>query len=207
MRPDIVPGSVFPNYALPDTNGDVRLLSDIQGNDPMVLVLARESYSAKDQRQQAGLVELWQEMKPGVGYCQLVTITTSDPQETLNYRNGVGAEWPFLSDPDRIIQRDLDIAEYTDPVHNQMVPHTIVLEPKLTVYRIYNGYWFFGRPTLEELRQDLRALLRKQHQDWDLSDPEVRDAWARGHLERFYPPELGWPADVASRQGDNRGKA
>jgi hypothetical protein len=50
-----------------------------------------------------------------------VTITTSDPQETFNYRSGVGAEWPFLADPDRIVQRDLDIADYTDPIHNQMV--------------------------------------------------------------------------------------
>jgi hypothetical protein len=27
----------------------------------------------------------------------MVTITTSDPQETYNYRSGVGAEWPFLA--------------------------------------------------------------------------------------------------------------
>jgi hypothetical protein len=100
-------------------------------------------------------------MKPGVGYCRMVTITTTDAQEALNYRNGVGAEWPFLADPGRMVQRDLDIAEYTDPAHDQMVPHTIVCEPKLIVYKIYNGYWFFGRPTVEELRQDLRAVLMK----------------------------------------------
>jgi hypothetical protein len=105
----------------------------------------------------------------------------------------VGAEWPFLADPGRIVQRDLDIAEYTDPAHDQMVPHTIVCEPGLIVYKVYNGYWFFGRPTVEELRQDLRAVLMKHHWDWDLSDPEVRAAWERGEIERFYPPELGWP--------------
>ena len=38
-----------------------------------------------------------------------------------------------------------------------MIPHVIVLEPGLIVYKIYNGYWFWGRPTLEDLRQDLRA--------------------------------------------------
>jgi hypothetical protein len=31
-----------------------------------------------------------------------------------------------------------------------------VLEPGLRIYKIYNGYWFFGRPTVEELRLDLR---------------------------------------------------
>jgi peroxiredoxin len=192
MRADITPGSTFPDYELPDHTGRPRKLSELQRGDPMVIVLAREAYSAKDQIQQEGLVQLWREMKPGVGYCRLVTITTSVPQETLNYRSGVGAEWPFLSDPDRIIQRDLDIPEYTDPEHNQMVPHTIVCEPQLVVYKIYNGNWFFGRPTVEELRHDLRALLMKHHWDWDLSDPEVRAAWQRGEKHRFYPPEFGW---------------
>jgi peroxiredoxin len=192
MRTDLDSGAKFPDYELLDHTGTPRSLSEIQAGDPMVIVLAREAYSAKDQRQHEGLVQLWNEMKPGVGYCRLVTITTADPQETLNYRSGAAAEWPFLSDPDRIVQRDLDIPEYTDPAHNQMVPHTIVCEPGLIIYKIYNGYWFFGRPTVEELRHDLRALLIKHHWDWDLSDPEVRAAWERGERQRFYPPEFGW---------------
>jgi hypothetical protein len=27
-----------------------------------------------------------------------------------------------------------------------MIPHVIVLEPGFVIYKIYNGYWFFGRP-------------------------------------------------------------
>ena len=73
----------------------------------------------------------------------------------------MGAHWPFLSDPGRKVQKDLDIAEYTDPHHDPMVPHTLVLEPGLVVHKIYNGYWFFGRPTIEELRHDLRAVTRR----------------------------------------------
>ena len=34
-----------------------------------------------------------------------------------------------------------------------MIPHVIVLEPGLVIYKIYMGYWFFGRPTMEDLRQ------------------------------------------------------
>jgi peroxiredoxin len=186
----LTPGAVFPDYELPDHTGRLLRLAEIQGQDPLIIVLAREAYSAKDQRQHEGLRELWREMKPGVGYCKMVTITTSNLQETLDYRSGVGAEWPFLSDPTRIVQQDLDIAEYTDPDHNQMVPHTIVCEPGLIIYKVYNGYWYFGRPTVEELRQDLRAVLKKVHWDWDLSDPCVRTAWERGNKERFYPPEF-----------------
>jgi hypothetical protein len=81
--------------------------------------------------------------------------------ETNEYRSGVGAHWPFLSDVRRIVQKDLDIAEYTDPTHNPMIPHVIVPEPGPIIYKIYDGYWLFGRPTLEELRQDLRAILQK----------------------------------------------
>jgi peroxiredoxin len=190
MRSDIVPGASFPDYELRDHTGTYRRLSELQGPDPMIVVLAGEAYSAKDQVQQRNLAQLWNEMKPGVGYCRLVTITTSTPQETFNYRSGIGAEWPFLSDTERIVQRDLDITAYTDP--DQMVPHTIVCEPGLIVYKIYNGYWFFGRPTNEELRHDLRAVLLKRHWDWDLSRPEVLAAWERGERERFYAPELGW---------------
>jgi hypothetical protein len=60
------------------------------------------------------------------------------------------------------VQKDLDIAEYTDPLHNPMIPHTIVLEPGLVVYTIYMAYWFFGRPTVEDPRISLRGrtLLR-----------------------------------------------
>jgi hypothetical protein len=43
-----------------------------------------------------------------------------------------------------------------------MIPHVIVLEPGLSIYRIYNGYWFFGRPTLEDLRQDLPVVTVSQ---------------------------------------------
>jgi hypothetical protein len=48
-----------------------------------------------------------------------------------------------------------------DPAQNPMIPHIIVLEPGLIIYKIYNGYWFFDRPTIEELRHDLRAVTMK----------------------------------------------
>jgi peroxiredoxin len=185
MRSDIVPGAAFPDYELPDHTAIRRKLSDLQAGDPMVLVLSRGGFCPKDRRQAELLVELHREMQ--VGYCRLVTISTDSIVETSEYRTGVGAHWPFLSDAGRTIQRDLDIAEYTDPSHNPMIPHVIVLEPGLRVYKIYNGYWFFGRPTTEELRQDLRAVLIKCRPDWDITMPEARAAWEQGRKELFYP--------------------
>jgi hypothetical protein len=62
-----------------------------------------------------------------------------------------------------------------------------VLEPGLLIYKIYMGYWFFGRPTVEELRQDLRAVLKKCRTDWDITTPELKAAWQQGRKEVFYP--------------------
>ena len=68
-----------------------------------------------------------------------------------------------------------------------MIPHVIVLEPGLVVYKIYNGYWFFGRPTLEELRQDLRAITQKCRPDWDITTAAMKAAWEEGRKDLFYP--------------------
>jgi peroxiredoxin len=163
MRADIVAGAVFPDYELTDHTGKHRKLSDLQGPDPMIVVLSRGGYCPKDRRQAEGLVQLHHEME--VGYSRLVTISTDNMLLTNEYRDGVGAHWTFLSDPGRKVQKDLDIAEYTDGEHNPMIPHVIVLEPGLVIFKIYNGYWFFGRPTIEELRQDLRAVLKKCRPD------------------------------------------
>ena len=156
MRSDMVPGAIFPDYELSDHTAKHRKLSELQGQDPMVLVLSRGAFCPKDRRQAEGLLQLYREME--VGYCRLATISTDNITQTNENRSGIGAHWPFLSDPRRIVQKDLDIAEYTDPVNNPMIPHVIVLEPGLVIHKIYNGYWFFGRPTIEDLRQDLRAV-------------------------------------------------
>src|SRR6202795_4348591 len=185
MRSDIVPGAVFPDYELSDHPAKHRKLSDLQGPHPMVLVLSRGGFCPKDRRQAEGLVELHREIE--VGYCRLVTISTDNITLTNEYRSGVGAHWPFLSDAGRMVQKDLDIAEYTDPANNPMIPNTIVLEPGLVVFKIYGGYWFFARPTVEELRQDLRVVLRKCRPDWDITRPELKAAGEGGEHDIFSP--------------------
>jgi peroxiredoxin len=185
VRSDIVPGAILPDYELSDHTGQHRTLSELQEGDPLVLVLSRGGFCPKERRQQEGLLQLHRETQ--VGYCRLVTISTDNLLETNEFRSGVGAHWTFLSDPGRKVQKDLDIAEYTDPQHDPMIPHTLVLEPGLRVYKIYNGYWFFGRPTVEELRLDLRAVLQRCRPDWDISSAEQRTAWAKGDKAKFFP--------------------
>jgi hypothetical protein len=98
-------------------------LSELQGQHPMVLVLSRGGYCPKDRRQAELLVQFHREME--VGYCRLVTISTDNITLTNEYRSGAGAHWPFLSDAGRVVQKDLDIAEYTDADHNPMIPMSL----------------------------------------------------------------------------------
>jgi hypothetical protein len=126
--------------------------------------------------------------KIAVSYTQIATIATDDHHTLQEFRASVGAQWTFLSDPDRKVQKDLDIQEYTDPEHNPMIPHTLVLKPGLVIYSIYNGYWFWGRPSVIDLWHDLRVVTSQIRPDWDLSRPGLREAWNAGDLSRFH----GW---------------
>jgi peroxiredoxin len=82
MRADIVPGGIFPDYELPDHTTKRRKLSELQGEDPMVLVLSRGGFCPRDRRQHEGLVQLYRELE--VGYCHLVTISTDNIKRRMN---------------------------------------------------------------------------------------------------------------------------
>jgi len=142
MRGDIVPGGVFPDYELTDHTKTRRRLSELQGIDPMVLVLSRGHFCPKDHQQHLELAANYS--KIAVSYTRIVTISTDNIIQTREFRASVGAQWTFLSDAGRTVQKDLDIREYTDPFHDPMTPHTLVLAPGLVIYSVYNGYWFWG---------------------------------------------------------------
>ena len=186
MRSDIAPGGTFPDYQLPDHTKVPGRLSELQGDDPLILTLARGHFCPKEHQQHLELAAAYS--KVAVAYTQMATIATDGDQELKEFRASVGAQWTFLSDPGRIVQKDLGIQEYTDPENDPMIPHTLVLKPGLVIHSIYNGYWFWGRPSVDELRRDLRAVSREIRPDWDLSVPGLREAWDRGEVSLFH----GW---------------
>ena len=195
MRSDIVPGGTFPDYELPDHTGSLRKLSELQGDDPLILTLARGHYCPKEHQQHLELAAFYP--KIAVAYTQIITIATDDHHALQEFRASVGAVWTFLSDSGRTIQKDLAIQEYTDPEHDPMIPHTLVLKPGLVIHRVYNGYWFWGRPTFAELSQDLRAVSAETRPDWDLSTPGLRERWDSGDMSPFH----GWNKQAASTTG------
>ena len=173
MRADMVRGAVFPDYELPDHTNTPRKLRELQGDDPLILTLARGHYCPKEHQQHLELAAFYPK------------IATDDHHTLQEFRASLGAQWVFLSDPDRKVQKDLDIQEYTDPEHNPMIPHTLVLKPGLVVYRIYQGYWFWGRPSAVDPWHDLRSVTSEIRPDWDLSTPELREQWNAGDFSRF----------------------
>ena len=185
MRADIVRGARFPDYELPDQDGVQRRLSALQNGQPLILVLTRGHFCPKDHQQHLELAANYPKIR--VSYTQIVTISTDNILKTNEFRDSVGAQWTFLSDAGRKIAKDLGIAEYTDSYHDPMIPYTLVLKPGLVIYSVYNGYWFWGRPSFEDLRRDLREVTREIRPDWDLAAPGLRENWEAGDHSMHHP--------------------
>lgn len=192
MNSEIIPGARFPDFELPDHNGTDRKLSFLQGNDPMILTLHRGIYCPKDRQQLHQLVNFAPQCQ--VGFARLVSISTDNLILSNDLRLGVGANWPFLHDTQKIIQKELEIEEYTDQKHKPMIPHTFVLKPGLIIHKIYNGYWYWGRPSTAELHQDLREVTRDIRPDYKIDTEEMRQKWEDKELRKkdFYPYGKSW---------------
>lgn len=182
---ELAEGARFPDYVLPDHTRTLRRLSDLQAGDPMVLMLSRGFFCPKDRQQLKELTRFYPELV--VGTCRLVVITTDDWHTTNNLRQQLDAHYPFLYDEAKRVRDDLDILEYTDTEHEPMIPHTLLLAPGLLIRRIWNGYYYWGRPSTGELHQELRSLTREIRPDWNLRDPHLRRQWEAGDKSAFYP--------------------
>ncbi len=166
MHPDLVPGGHFPDLELRDHSGVPRQLSELAEGDPLILNFFRGWWCPKEQAFFKGLVGFQNEVE--VGYTRMVSVSVDPPGELSAFRAGLGARWTFLSDQDRKHVAELGLLETTDLLHRPYIPTTFTLYPDLTIYTAYNGYWFWGRPTNEELRQDLRAITRAIRLDWEV---------------------------------------
>ena len=163
-------GDVFPDFELPDHRKKPRRLSGYVKPSPMdeklgfmdgyplILIFGRGFFCPRDQQHMRQLVELQSEL--AVNFGKLVTVSTDAPLTGAAFCAGLGAEWPFLSDEKREVIERIGILDETEGEYAYVSqPYTFVLRPDLTIYKIYDGWFFVGRPTLEELRQDLREVI------------------------------------------------
>jgi len=159
----------LPDLELTDHSGNRRRLSELVAGDPTLLQTYRGPWCPKEQRFFPRLVALQDELE--VGYCRILSLSVDPPEVAYAYRAGLGARWTFLCDPERTALEQLGLRETTDTVHDPYVPAVFVLRPDLTVHRRYDGYWFVGRPTLDELVVDLRAVSQELRPDWEAPTP------------------------------------
>jgi len=169
------PGQIVPDFELPDEHGELHRLSDLQGTDPMVLMLGRGEHCPRERQHQREMVRFhgW----AAVAFTQLVTVLPNSLHDVSRLRLSTGAYWPFLADADLHVQETLGIREYTDPHHPATVPHTLLLAPGLEIDQVYVGYWFWGRPSPEDLWADLRDLMRRTKADFDPLTEKARAAF------------------------------
>lgn len=155
---------VFPDLALPDHAGRQRSLSELAAGDPLVLHFYRGWWCPKEQAFFRRLVAFQDEVE--VAYTSVVSVSVDPPEVEAAFRAGVGARWTFLSDEERVYEEELGLLESTDTKNCPYLPAVYVLGPDLSVQSEYQGYWYWGRPGLEELRADLRAVTRAVRPDW-----------------------------------------
>jgi cold shock CspA family protein/peroxiredoxin len=189
----------FPDFELPDQRNILKKLSSFTKPDqldehlgfadgyPLILIFLRGFFCPRDQEQMRQLIQFQQEL--AVNYGKLVAVSVDPPLVNAAFRAGLGASWPFLSDEQRAIVKQLNILDETEGEYAyRSQPYTFVLRPDLRIHAIYNGWFFVGRPTLEELRHDLRTIMeaRTDYRYETYNRPEVKQiripqqAWLNG---------------------------
>jgi cold shock CspA family protein/peroxiredoxin len=177
----------FPDFSLPDQQNEMVALSrftksglfdrylGFQDGYPLILVFFRGFFCPRDQQQMRQLVEFQHELT--VNYAKLVAVSADPPLVQAAFRAGLGAQWTFLSDEQRSVIKQINILDETEGEYAYRAqPYTFILRPDLRIHAIYNGWFFVGRPTLDELRYNLRAIVeqRADYRYEAYDTPEVR---------------------------------
>src|SRR5207244_1514941 len=68
---------------------------------------------------------------------------------------------------ERRVGEELGLLELTDEKHRPFLPLTFVLDSRREIVRSWCGFWYWGNPTPEELRQTLRAITRREQPTFD----------------------------------------
>jgi peroxiredoxin len=173
MSKGLEPGLTLPDFTLPDEWGHTHRLSTLQGDNAMVLMLGRGEHCPRERMHQREMVEFhkWCD----VAFTTMVTVLPNNAHDVFRLRASSGAHWTWLCDEELVMRSALEIDEYTDIHHDfAVVPHTLVLSPGLVIEKVYVGYWFWGRPSVYQLWNDLADVFRRTKADFDPTTDEAR---------------------------------
>jgi peroxiredoxin len=173
MREDLTVGGQFPDLRLPEHTGKELSLAEIAAGHPLVLCFVRGWWCPKEQVRVRMLVAIQEELQREYG--RIAVVTVDSPYVNGAFRAGIGASFPFLSDEERKVARELDLLELTDRKHLPHLPMTFALDSRLRIHRSWCGFWYWGNPTAEELRQTLRKITRAEQPTFD-----PQPVWRKG---------------------------
>jgi len=88
MSKGLTPGAVLPDFTLPDETGTIRRLSELQGDNLMVVMLGRGEHCPRERQHQREMVVFHQWC--AVAFTQLVTILPNDLHDTYKMRISTG---------------------------------------------------------------------------------------------------------------------
>jgi peroxiredoxin len=181
MRHDLVVGNEFPDLKLPEHTGKELALSEIAKQQPLVVAFVRGWWCPKEQVRVRKLVDAQEEIQREYG--RIAAVTVDEPYVNGAFRAGIGADFHFLSDEERQVADDLDLLEVTDELHRPFLPYTFLLDSNRVIRNVWCGFWYWGNPTIEELRLALREITRAEQPTFD---PQA--VWASGGAA---PPNAG----------------
>ena len=143
----------------------------------LVLLLGRGEHCPRERMHQREMVKFheWCDL----AFTRLVTILPNEAHDVYKLRISSGAHWPFLCDTKLEVRSHFEIDEYTDDHHDYaVVPHTLILSPGLKIERVYVGYWFWGRPSIFRLWDDLAEIFGRIKADFDPTTAKARASFA-----------------------------
>ena len=169
----------FPDIALPDHQNELRRLShftkpslldqhlEFLDGYPLILIFFRGFFCPRDQQQMRQLVAFQHEL--AVNYGKLVAVSADPPLVQAAFRAGLGAQWTFLSDEQRMIIKQINILDETEGEYAYRAqPYTFVLRPDLrTIMESRSDYRYEAYDT-PEVRQ-----IRIPQQEWANGTPPL----------------------------------
>src|SRR3954454_4956246 len=96
MSKGLDPGLEIPDFRLPDEDGVEHSLSELQGDDVMVLMLGRGEHCPRELMHQREMVKLYECCE--LAFTRIVTILQNEAHDAYQVRISTCVHWTYLCD-------------------------------------------------------------------------------------------------------------
>lgn len=150
-------GKTAPDFALRDTEGQLRRLSDFRGKQPVVLIWIFADWCGVCQTEFRHLIEMEKEYKEAG-----VAVATVECHDLYRSRVMVGGRdlwWQHLVDDSFSVGAMYGVSPMEFVVHNEWInrPATIIIDKEGIVRFAYYGTYWGDRPTIEQTLEMIKS--------------------------------------------------